>query len=104
MNYCKKCKHKFTFKDRLKGFLKLGLNHTLKCTHCGSTYIAERTIYSFIYYFLINIIHTFLLILIRKSNISHKIIYIILCVLNYFIFSSLYCLINHKYQKYKLKQ
>ncbi len=103
MNYCEKCKHKFTFKDRLKGFLKLSLNHTLKCTQCGAIYIAVRTIYSFIYYFLINSIYIFLLIFLIRNNISNKTIYIILCVLNYFIFNSLYYLIKHKYQKYKLK-
>ena len=66
MKYCEICGYKFTFKDRIKGRLRLHSKHTLECSQCGSFYISEATIYSFLYNFMLGFLLSSFIIFVSK--------------------------------------
>lgn len=98
MKYCEICGYEFTFKDRIKGCFRLHSKHTLECSQCGSFYIAEATIYSFLYNFILGFLLSSFIIF-----VSNKMIYVIINILIFVLLNSLYYITSHKFQKYKLK-
>ncbi len=98
MKYCKICGYEFTFKDRIKGCFRLHSKHSLECSQCGSFYISEATIYSFLYNFILGFLLSSFIIF-----VSNKMIYVINNILIFVLLNSLYYITSHKFQKYKLK-
>ena len=94
MKNCTECNYKFTFKDRLKSTSR----GKLKCKMCHSVYKEERSIYVFIYNFVV-------LFVVLMSQSEFKLENPILNFSIYMLFTvttlMLFHLIPHRLKKYK---
>lgn len=96
MKNCIECNHKFTFKDRLKSMSNL--KGYLNCPQCNSVYKPEPNLYRGIYYGLVMFI---LLTVFNYIDFSNYILGLVLIILILVPVLSLFCVLPHRWHKYK---